>query len=83
MELNRWVWSLICSCSCRRTNLVGSFEDTDGGVEGASPVVLGTGVFGYAYPAVALIVGLTRAADLRPLCGTLGVYVTVPRRANA
>lgn len=58
------VLNLICSWLCKRTNLVWSFKDTDGGVEGASPVVIGTGVFGYADPAVTLIVGLTRAADL-------------------
>lgn len=46
------------------TGLVGSFEDTDGGVDGTPSIVLRARVFGYADLAVALVVGLTGAADL-------------------
>lgn len=50
--------------SVRFPNLVGSIEDTVGGVEGTQPIGLGAGVYGDADFPITLIALLTGAADL-------------------
>lgn len=52
------------TCFSQRPHLVGSFEHTDGGVDGTPSVVVGARVFGYADLAIALIVRLADAGDL-------------------
>lgn len=56
--------ALFCIPDCQHANLVGTPEDTDGGVGGTLRIVLRARVYGYTDPAVALIASITDTADL-------------------